>query len=341
MNVVSPDDDTMKALKKHKFVLPADLTLDNNELRWVSNMGGDKHYDQIAFLVRKGELELGSSKSNAGVLNYYKAVYTDDDAPTYFPLGKANEKWPDTATKRKTYFAREWRTWQMSDHLPPRAAIDFTEQYSSEFVKVNNPSVRQPGRRTIEWKKDHLVMSSMRANSLVAPYYQPSPEESVRRVASRGEPDGTSPDRMASDWIVMDPDIDFAAPMNAFDTIIMGERPTRQRDSTLALECPANGLRCLRTLRQEDCPVLSSLTIRRKQWPRSSSHRKDIWLFGGGSLFRSLPSLAWWIPSNFVVILSCSAAVSPLPPSERPTKLKLRSTASTRRPELALEYLPA
>ncbi|MBK6796017.1 MAG: hypothetical protein IPG76_04260 [Acidobacteria bacterium] len=34
MNVVSPDDDTMKALKKHKFTLPADLTLDNNELRW-------------------------------------------------------------------------------------------------------------------------------------------------------------------------------------------------------------------------------------------------------------------------------------------------------------------
>jgi endonuclease/exonuclease/phosphatase family metal-dependent hydrolase len=141
MNVVSPDDDTMKALKKHKFVLPADLTLDNNELRWVSNMGGDKHYDQIAFLVRKGELELGPSKNNAGVLNYYKAVYTDDDAPTYFPLGKANEKWPDTATKRKTYFAREWRTWQMSDHLPlfVELRIDFTEQYLKRIREGQQP----------------------------------------------------------------------------------------------------------------------------------------------------------------------------------------------------------
>jgi endonuclease/exonuclease/phosphatase family metal-dependent hydrolase len=131
MNVVSPDDDTMKALKKHKFILPADLTLDNDELRWTSNMGRNKHYDQIAFLVRKGELELGPSEHNAGVLNYYKAVYKDDEAETYFPLGKANGKWPDTPAKRKTYFAEEWRTWQMSDHLPLfiELRIDFTKEY--------------------------------------------------------------------------------------------------------------------------------------------------------------------------------------------------------------------
>lgn len=144
MNVVSPDDDTMKALKKHKFILPADLTLDNDNLRWVSNMGGDKHYDQIAFLVRKGELELGPSKNNAGVLNYYKAVYVDDEAETYFPLGKANGKWPTTAAKRRTYFEKEWRTWQMSDHLPlfVELRIDFTDKYLERIRKgtqQNNP----------------------------------------------------------------------------------------------------------------------------------------------------------------------------------------------------------
>lgn len=131
MNVVSPDDATMKALRKHKFILPADLTLDNDELRWTSNMGRDKHYDQIAFLVRKGELELGPSEHNAGVLNYYRAVYTEDEAETYFPLGKTNGKWPDTSAKRKTYFVGEWRTWQMSDHLPLfiELRIDFTKEY--------------------------------------------------------------------------------------------------------------------------------------------------------------------------------------------------------------------
>lgn len=131
MNVVSPDDKTMKALKKHKFILPADLTLDNNALRWVSNMGGDKHYDQIAFLVREHELELGPSENNAGVFNYYQAVFTEDEAETYFPLGKRNGKWPQTPAERQRYFAKEWRTWQMSDHLPlfVELKIDFTDKY--------------------------------------------------------------------------------------------------------------------------------------------------------------------------------------------------------------------
>lgn len=141
MNVVSPDDATMKALRKHKFILPAGLTLDNDALRWVSNMGGDKHYDQIAFLVRKGELELGPSQNNAGVLNYYKAVYTTDAAETYFPLGKGNGKWPTTASKRNTYFEKEWRTWQMSDHLPlfVELRIDFTETYLKRIREGEQP----------------------------------------------------------------------------------------------------------------------------------------------------------------------------------------------------------
>lgn len=131
MNVENPQDRTMTALRKHKFILPADLTTDNSDIRWVSNMAGTKHYDQIAFLVREDELELGPSANNAGVLNYYKAVYTDDEAETYFPLGKDNGKWPDTVAKRKTYFAKKWRTWQMSDHLPlfVELRIDFTEKY--------------------------------------------------------------------------------------------------------------------------------------------------------------------------------------------------------------------
>ena len=141
MNIVGPDDETMKALKKHKFVLPADLTGDNDALRWASNMGGDKHYDQIAFLPRKDELELGGSKNNAGVFNYYKAVYTEAESEDYYPLGKANEKWPDTAAKRKTYFTKKWRTWQMSDHLPLfiELQIDFTEKYLKRIRKNAEP----------------------------------------------------------------------------------------------------------------------------------------------------------------------------------------------------------
>lgn len=141
LNIVDPDDDTMKALKKHKFVVPADLTLDNSKIRWASNMGGDKHYDQIAFLVRKDELELGDSEHNAGVVNYYKSVYTEGEAETYHPMGKRNGKWPEDAEARKKYYTKEWRTWQMSDHLPLfiELRIDFTEKYLKRIREGDQP----------------------------------------------------------------------------------------------------------------------------------------------------------------------------------------------------------
>lgn len=141
MNVVSPTDDTMKALKKHKFLLPADLTMDGDLSRWVSNMGGDKHYDQIAFYVRKEELELGDSPNNAGVFNYYKSVFADDEAETYYPFGKKNGKWPATVAERAKYYAKEWRTWQMSDHLPLwiELKIDFTDAYLKRIRAGTQP----------------------------------------------------------------------------------------------------------------------------------------------------------------------------------------------------------
>src|SRR5690606_21067412 len=99
--------------------------------RWVSNLGGDKHYDQIAFYVREDELELGPSKNNAGVFNYYDAIFRDDEAETYYPLGRANNKWPDDVAERPKYYQSKWRSWQMSDHLPlfVELKIDFTDKY--------------------------------------------------------------------------------------------------------------------------------------------------------------------------------------------------------------------
>ena len=117
MNVVGPNDATIKALKKHGFVVPGGLALTTNMLR-------NKYYD-------RDELELGPSDRNAGVFEMYRSVYRSQDCETYYPLGKKNGKWPSTEDERKKYFAREWRTWQMSDHLPlfVELKIDFTEKY--------------------------------------------------------------------------------------------------------------------------------------------------------------------------------------------------------------------
>jgi endonuclease/exonuclease/phosphatase family metal-dependent hydrolase len=124
MNVVSPDDRTMKALKKSGFVVPNGLALPTNMLR-------NKYYDQIAFLYKRDELELGDSESTSGVFDVFHTVFRPRDSETYYPLGKGNGKWPDTPEERKNYFLKEWRTWQISDHLPlwVELKIDFTEKY--------------------------------------------------------------------------------------------------------------------------------------------------------------------------------------------------------------------
>ncbi|MDX9980091.1 MAG: endonuclease/exonuclease/phosphatase family protein [Lentisphaeria bacterium] len=144
MNVVSPDDATMQALKKHKFLLPSDLTLDAAPSRWVSNMGKDKHYDQIAFYVRKDELELGPSPNNAGVFNYYEALFPPEMAETYHALSHGRGKWPDDPAKRETYYLKNWRTWQMSDHLPlwVELKIDFTDNYLARIRAGTQPLAR-------------------------------------------------------------------------------------------------------------------------------------------------------------------------------------------------------
>jgi exonuclease III len=141
MNVVGPNHATMAPLRKHKFILPADLTTGRAEAEWASNMGGNKHYDQIAFLVRKDELEIGPSTNNAGVVNYFKSVFTEEHAELYFEVSKGKGKWPDGAAKRKLYYTREWRTWQMSDHLPlfVELKIDFTTKYLKRIRDGDQP----------------------------------------------------------------------------------------------------------------------------------------------------------------------------------------------------------
>ena len=97
-----------------------------------------------------------------------------------------------------------------------------------------------------------------------------------------------------SDWIVMDPEIDFSAVFARFDTFLLGRKTyeaTRgaggggsQRGTTSYVFS--------RTLQQDDCPGVvvsddpAGTITALKQQPG-----KDIWLFGGGELFASLVGL--------------------------------------------------
>ncbi len=94
------------------------------------------------------------------------------------------------------------------------------------------------------------------------------------------------------DWIVMDPDIDFAALYAQFDTAVMGRKTflaTLQQGGSVTMP----GLDVVvfsRTLRPADYPAVSIVDSELAESVRSlkATPGKDIWLFGGGELFRTL-----------------------------------------------------
>ena len=91
------------------------------------------------------------------------------------------------------------------------------------------------------------------------------------------------------DWIAMDPDIDFAAVFAAFDTALMGRMSyeAARRQGTGGGSALSTYV-FSRTLRQEDCPgVTLSDRLEDTVLKLKAAPGKDIWLWGGGGLFRS------------------------------------------------------
>ena len=99
------------------------------------------------------------------------------------------------------------------------------------------------------------------------------------------------------DWIVPDPAMDFAALWAQFDICLMG-RKTYEVARTRRAAFSGSGPRWIvvsNTLRREDHPdieLLSGNMIEAVAELKSQSNpaqtAQDIWLFGGGALFRSL-----------------------------------------------------
>ena len=98
------------------------------------------------------------------------------------------------------------------------------------------------------------------------------------------------------DWIPMDPDIDFAGMMAQFDTYLMGRRSYEVFQATGATGTGASSGEVYvfsRTLRQEDHPGVTIVADRIPERLRELRAKpgKDIWLWGGGQLFRTLLEL--------------------------------------------------
>jgi dihydrofolate reductase len=130
------------------------------------------------------------------------------------------------------------------------------------------------------------------------------------------------------DWIVMDPEIDFNAIYSQFDTIVMGRRSYEAAKvaSGVSSKRGTQVFVCSRTLRQEDHPSVTIVDdpVGLMEELRSKPG-KDVWLWGGGSLFRSFAELGLVDTVEVAVVPVLLGEGVPLLP---PPAMRVRLTAN-------------
>lgn len=124
-NVVSPEHETMAALKSKSFEVPD--AIDGRKVR----KEGAHFYDQIAVRVKDPRFRVVTG----GMLDPFLDVFRDIDEDraaydAFLPESdpEANSRYK---VKSRADLYRKWRTWQMSDHSPLWIEIetDFSDDY--------------------------------------------------------------------------------------------------------------------------------------------------------------------------------------------------------------------
>lgn len=134
-----------------------------------------------------------------------------------------------------------------------------------------------------------------------------------------------------ADWIVMDPEIDFAGMMARFDTVLMGRRTfeAAQAQGGGGAMPGVTSVVVSRTLRPADHPgaTVVAADVGAAVSRLRSEPGKDIWLFGGGSLFRSLLDLGFVDTIEVAVVpVLLGGGVPLLPSRSRRSSLRLVSS---------------
>lgn len=160
-NIEKFGDATADALEQAKFTIVRN--------REGSNRTRTKFYDQISFWAREGEVRMANTDRANGVLRLFNTLFRDTDLDLYDSdvdatlaaklaamdaeqqvweakkpsktrtgkLKRLAEKLAKTRqvrtdrNLRETYYLNEWRTFQLSDHLPlwVELDVDFAEDY--------------------------------------------------------------------------------------------------------------------------------------------------------------------------------------------------------------------
>jgi dihydrofolate reductase len=145
-----------------------------------------------------------------------------------------------------------------------------------------------------------------------------------------------------ADWIIMDPDMDFRAVFEEFDTVLLGRRTFEAMARGGNAGMP--GMKTVvfsRTLRQRDHPEV--IIVAEKSEETLAALRaqtgKDIWLFGGGLLFRSLLAAGLVDTVEVAVIpVLLGGGIPLLPPPTKQTKLQLTGHKVYKTGIVSLEY---
>ncbi len=126
-NILNHEDRTMKALEKGGFQIPEALLK-----RKGSNLKQDMFYDQIVYKEGTNKIKFSGK---AGVLNFFDIVYNDAEKELYYEdyvqVMKGNKKAANKTTYEKQF--KEWKTYQMSDHLP--LWVEFDVNYSNDYLQ--------------------------------------------------------------------------------------------------------------------------------------------------------------------------------------------------------------
>lgn len=145
-----------------------------------------------------------------------------------------------------------------------------------------------------------------------------------------------------ADWIAMDPDIDFSAIFKQFDTLLVGRRTFESMAHDGGGAMP--GMKTFvfsRTLRQRDYPKVTVVADNAEETAAALREEsgKDIWLFGGGSLFRSLldARLVDTVEVGVMPVL-LGGGIPLLPPPAKSARLKLTGHKAYKTGIVSLEY---
>jgi dihydrofolate reductase len=134
------------------------------------------------------------------------------------------------------------------------------------------------------------------------------------------------------DWIIMDPSIDFVSLFAEFDTFVMGRRTfeVTARTEFMAMIQHKEVIVFSRTLNAADYPGVTvvgsdpAATVRTLK----AQPGKDIWLFGGGELFRTLVDANLVDTVELAVMPVLLAQGLPVLPPGRSVQLELRSAGA-------------